>query len=83
MAKQHVKSGDMVKVLAGKDKGKTGKILQVFPKKNRVVVEGVNTMKKHLKSRGNEKGQVIELSAPIHISNVKKVAESEKDKKSD
>ncbi len=81
MAKQHVTSGDNVKVLAGKDKGKTGKILQVFPKKNRVVVEGVNVMKKHLKSRGNEKGQVIELSAPIHISNVKKVAEEKPAKK--
>ncbi|MAG11694.1 MAG: 50S ribosomal protein L24 [Parcubacteria group bacterium] len=81
MAKQHVQSGDNVKVLAGKDKGKTGKILQVFPKKNRVVVEGINVMKKHLKSRGNEKGQVIELSAPVHISNVKKITESEKETK--
>ncbi len=76
MATLHVKSGDNVLVLAGKDKGKTGKVLQVFPKKSRVVVEGINRMKKHLKSRGSEKGQVIELSAPIHSSNVKKVAES-------
>lgn len=76
MAKQHVKSGDQVLVLAGKDKGKSGKILQVFPKKNKVVVEGVNVMKKHLKSRGSEKGQIIELSGPMHISNVKKVVET-------
>ncbi len=75
----HVKTGDAVKILAGKDKGKTGTILQVFPKKNRVVVEGVNIMKKHLKSKNKQKGQIIELSAPIHASNVKKVADIKND----
>ena len=78
MPKQTIKTGNTVKVLAGRDKGKTGTILQVFPKKEKVVVEGINIMKKHLKSRGNEKGQIIELAAPIHISNVKKIDASEK-----
>lgn len=63
----------MVKVLAGKDKGKTGKIIQVFSDRQRVVVDGVNTMKKHVRSQGSEKGQIIELFAPIHASNVKKI----------
>lgn len=63
-----------MKVLAGKDKGKTGKVVQVFPKKQQVVVDGVNVLKKHLRSqRQGEQGQRIELPSPIHISNVKKV----------
>lgn len=71
MNKLRLKTGDQVKVIAGKDKGKTGKIMQVFASSNKVVVEGVNVMKKHLKSRGQkEKGRVIELSAPLNISNV-------------
>lgn len=66
-----LKTGDSVKVIAGKDRGKTGKILQVFKESNRIVVEGVNIMKKHLRpSRRGEKGQRIELSAPLHASNV-------------
>ncbi|MCX6780933.1 MAG: 50S ribosomal protein L24 [Candidatus Magasanikbacteria bacterium] len=69
-----IKTGDTVMVTAGKDKGKIGKILQVFPEKNRVVVEGANFMKKHIKARGGKggetKGQILELSAPMHISNV-------------
>ena len=72
--KLKIKTGDNVKVLAGKDKGKTGKVVQVFPKKQRVVVDGVNVLKKHLRSqRKGEQGQRIELPSPIHISNVKKV----------
>lgn len=70
MSKLHIKSGMQVKVLAGKDKGKTGKVVQVFPKLNRVVVEGVNATKRHLKARGDQKGQVVEFSMPIHASNV-------------
>lgn len=61
----------MVKVIAGKDKGKSGKVIQVFVAKNRLVVEGANIMKKHVRAKGQgEKGQIIELSAPLHISNV-------------
>ncbi|OGH60190.1 MAG: 50S ribosomal protein L24 [Candidatus Magasanikbacteria bacterium RIFCSPHIGHO2_01_FULL_33_34] len=70
-----IKTGDNVKVLSGRDNGKTGKVIQVLKSKsngqNYVVVEGVNLRKKHLKTqRSGEKGQTIELSFPIHISNV-------------
>ncbi len=70
-----VKTGDNVKILSGKDRGKTGKIIQVlFDKakgKTSVVVEGANVIKKHLRTKkAGEKGQILELSAPIHISNV-------------
>ncbi len=66
-----IKAGDHVKVMVGKDRGKTGKVVQTFPKLNRVVVEGVNLMKRHLRTkRQGEKGQVIEFAMPIHISNV-------------
>jgi large subunit ribosomal protein L24 len=69
--KLRVKTGDTVKVIAGKDKGKSGKIVQVFPGMGRVVVEGVNMTKRHLRARKQgEKGQVIEVSMPIHVSNV-------------
>ncbi len=74
MTKLHIKSGDMVKVLTGKNKGKTGKVLQVFPKLNRVVVEGVNQSKRHLKTKQQgQQGQVVEFSMPIHASNVQAV----------
>ncbi len=79
MTKLLIKTGDMVKVLAGKDKGKTAKVIQTFPKLNRVVVEGVNVAKRHLKTRRQgEKGQVVEFSMPIHASNVLPVVESGK-----
>lgn len=75
--KMKIKTGEMVRVLAGKDKGKTGKILQVFPRDNRVVVEGVNIVKKHLRSRKQgEPGQRIELPGLIHASNVAKIEET-------
>ncbi|MBM3204491.1 50S ribosomal protein L24 [Candidatus Uhrbacteria bacterium] len=68
-----VKTGDMVMVTTGKDKGKIGKVLQTFPKLKRVVVEGVNVTKRHLKSRRKEEaGQVIEFPMPIHVSNVRR-----------
>ncbi len=71
MLKIKIKSGDQVKVIVGKDKGKIGKVLQVFPRLSRVVVEGVNTSKRHLKVRqANQKGQTVEFFMPIHISNV-------------
>ena len=67
-----VKVGDNVKVLAGKDKGKEGKVLFTLRKKDRVVVEGVNIVKKHMKpSRMNETGGIVEVEHPIHVSNVK------------
>lgn len=67
----HVKKGDKVKVITGKDKGKTGIVLAVFPKKNRVIVEGVNIVKKHAKpSQDNPQGGILDIEAPIHASNV-------------
>ena len=66
-----IKKNDKVIVTAGKDKGKKGKIIKVISEKNRVVVEGVNFIKKHIKARRQgEKGQKITVSAPINISNV-------------
>lgn len=71
MSKLHIKSGDTVKVIAGKYKGKTGKVIQSFPKLGRVVVEGINLSKRHIRTRREgEKGQVIEFSMPIDASNV-------------
>jgi large subunit ribosomal protein L24 len=67
----HVKKGDKVMVISGKDKGKTGNILSAFPKQNRVLVEGVNIVKKHAKpSQMNPQGGIISQEAPIHVSNV-------------
>lgn len=70
-----IKTGDKVKILSGKDRAKTGKVIQVLHNKEKqayyVVVEGANILKKHMRTRKQgEKGQIIELSAPIHISNV-------------
>ena len=67
----HVKKGDKVMVISGKDKGKTGVILSALPKKDRVLVEGVNIVKKHSKpSQMNPQGGIISQEAPIHVSNV-------------
>ncbi len=67
----HVKKGDTVKVITGKDKGKQGVILEAYPKKNRVLVEGVNIVKKHAKpSQDNPQGGIINKEASIHASNV-------------
>ena len=67
----HVKKDDKVIVISGKDKGKTGAILAAFPKKNRVLVEGVNIVKKHSKpSQVNPQGGIINQEAAIHVSNV-------------
>lgn len=69
--KMHVKKGDLVKVISGKDKGKEGVILEAYPSKQRVLVEGVNMVKKHAKpSQANPQGGIINQEAPIHVSNV-------------
>lgn len=66
-----LKKGDKVKVVTGKDKGKEGKIVRVLVSENKVVVDGLNMMKKHSRPRkANEKGSVIEVSMPINASNV-------------
>nr|WP_291490445.1 50S ribosomal protein L24 [Desulfurella sp.] len=68
--KTKLKKGDLVKVIAGKDKGKTGKIISFVPKNNRVIVEGIKIIKKHEKATQTSKGGIIEKEAPIDISNV-------------
>ena len=79
MPKFRIKTGDLVKIIAGKDQGKIGKVLQTFPRLNRAVVEGVNVSKRHLRSRRQgEKGQTVEFSMPIHASNVLPIAGSGK-----
>ena len=67
----NIRKGDKVKIIAGKDKGKTGKVLQVFKSKNRASIEGLNLLIKHLRPRREgEQGQRIEFPAPIEISNL-------------
>lgn len=64
------KTGDKVVVIAGKDKGKDGKILKVLRKENKVVVESINIVKKHQKGNGQTAGSIVEVEAPINASNV-------------
>ncbi|TDF91494.1 50S ribosomal protein L24 [Paenibacillus piri] len=67
----HVKKDDNVFVITGKDKGKKGRIIAAYPRENRVLVEGVNMVKKHTKpSQSNPQGGIIAQEAPIHVSNV-------------
>ncbi len=69
--KLHVKKNDMVMIVAGKDKGKSGKVLRVLPEKGRVLVENLNLIKRHTRpSRSSNEGGIIEKEAPIAISNV-------------
>ncbi len=69
-----VKKGDNIIIIAGKDKGKKGKIVRSFPKQNKVIVEGANMMKKHQRPRkSGEKGSVKSIEMPLDASNVKKI----------
>jgi large subunit ribosomal protein L24 len=81
MAKQKIKKGDLVQVITGKDKGLQGKVIQSFPKDGKVIVEGVNRVKKHTKvgqtARGSQTGGIITTEAPIQVSNVMLVVEHE------
>ena len=73
-----VKVGDTVKVIAGADKGKEGKVIRTLKNEQRVVVEGVHIVKRHSKPRmTNESGSIIEIEDPIHVSNVKVITEAE------
>ncbi len=66
-----IKKGDTVQIIAGKDRGKTGKVGRVFPKVNKVIIPGLNLFKSHQRPRKQgQKGQVVEKSMPTHISNV-------------
>ncbi|OIV39213.1 50S ribosomal protein L24 [Mangrovactinospora gilvigrisea] len=79
-----VKKGDLVQVITGKDKGKQGKIIQAFPADDKVLVEGVNRVKKHTKvgqtERGAKTGGIVTTEAPIHVSNVMLVVEKDGNK---
>nr|WP_144053362.1 50S ribosomal protein L24 [Xenococcus sp. PCC 7305] len=75
----HVKKGDNVQVISGRDKGKVGEILQVLPKSSKVVVKGVNIRTKHVKpQQEGESGQISTFEAPVHSSNVMLYSEKEK-----
>lgn len=68
--KLKIRKGDRVLIIAGASKGLEGEVLEVFPTKNRAVVEGANLMKKHSKPTGDNPGGIIDIPAPIHISNL-------------
>jgi large subunit ribosomal protein L24 len=71
MKKFHIKKGDTVQVIAGEDKGKSGKVMEMIVDKNRAIVEGLNMVQKHQKpSATNPQGGIEETEAPIHISNL-------------
>ncbi len=75
-----VKTGDKIRVIAGKEKGKEGKVIKSFPKKQRVVVEGINKITKHQKANQNQKAKkgIVKEEAPLHISNVTRITSSKK-----
>ncbi|WP_034266100.1 50S ribosomal protein L24 [Actinospica robiniae] len=81
MPKQKIRKGDLVQVIAGKDKGLQGKVIVALPKDGKVIVEGVNRVKKHTKvgqtARGSQTGGIITTEAPIQVSNVMLVVEHE------
>jgi len=80
--KFHVKKGDQVEVISGNFRGSSGKVLEVLPKKERVLIEGVRIIKKHLrKSQDNPSGKIAEREGPIHISNVKLIEREKKPEK--
>ena len=67
----NIRKDDMVKIITGKDRGKTGRVIKVFPKKDRLIVEGLNLVKKHQRpTQENQQGGIIEKEASIHRSNV-------------
>ena len=77
-----IKVGDKVKVITGSNKGKEGKVSKVLRTEDKVIVEGVNIVKKHIKpGRTNETGGILETEAPIHISNVKVIDNEKKEAK--
>mgnify|MGYP000117476914 CR=1 FL=1 len=65
-----IKKGDQVKVISGSSKNQTGEVLQIFPAKNRAIVDGVNTRKKHTKATADNEGGILDIAAPIDISNL-------------
>lgn len=76
--KLKIKTGDMVQVIAGANRGKQGKVLEVQPEGPRVLVEGVNQRKRHVRASQNTEGGIVEKEAPIHYSNVQILDQNEK-----
>jgi len=75
-----IKKGDNIIVISGKDKGKEGKVVKAIPTQDKVVIEGVNIKKKHMRpKKSGQKGQIVEIAAPLHVSNVQII--DPKDKK--
>ena len=80
--KFHVKKGDNVEVISGNFRGSSGKVLEVIPRKQQVLIEGVRLIKKHLrKSQDNPQGKIAEREGPIHVSNVKRLEQEAKSEK--
>jgi large subunit ribosomal protein L24 len=79
-----IKKGDLVQVITGKDKGKQGKVIAAYPREDRVLVEGVNRVKKHTKAgptaKGSQAGGIVTTEAPVHVSNVQLVVEKDGNK---
>ena len=74
MKKMHIKRGDNVKVISGKDKGKEGKVLQAMPEEGKVIVEGIAMVKKHQKARAQgQESKIVEMEAAINASNVMRI----------
>ena len=69
----HVKKGDIVKVISGKEKGKTGPIVRALPREGKVIVEGVAVAKRHVKGKAGQVGHIAEIPRPIHVSNVQRI----------
>ncbi len=77
----HIKKGDLVTVRSGDDKGKTAKVILALPRENKIVVEGVNVMKKHQRATAQgKKGSLVEVAMPMSVSNVMKSGESKEAK---
>ena len=73
----HIHKGDQVKILVGKDRGKTGKVLRVFPEDERVLIEGLNLFKKRVRpKRQGQKGEIVSIPRPLHASSVQLVCSS-------
>ena len=71
-----IHKGDTVLIISGKDRGRKGKVIEALPKERKLVVEGINLRKKHMKAkRSGEKGQIIEMPAPLDVSNVKLICQ--------
>ncbi len=67
-----IKKGDTVLIISGKDRGRKGKVIEAFPKQGRLVIEGINLRKKHMKpKKSGEKGQIVETPAPLNASDIK------------